>query len=280
MRVINKDHNRLLTVNDPLVIYVFADTHIGSSGFNQELLEHHIEMCRTENAYWVHLGDWVEAIGPLDKRFDIRDTENPIVDQYREAFYLFEPIKDNCIAVLSGNHDEVISHRTGDFILDLSDRLKVPYLGYGGFVKLRAWHSKELFERRRQAQHQITLFLHHGHGMGALLGAKAINLQRLSHKYRADVYIIGHIHTYLAHTDSILTLKHTYNTQRTKIAEEYRHYASCPSYCNGYKSEVSNYAERKALYPQPNGCLRVSISRSLTEISPHIEITPILGGVG
>lgn len=261
MRVIKYVWPRMVTKEDPAVIYVFADTHFGNPGIKYDLLQKHVAQCREENAAWVHLGDWVEGITPKDKRFDIRDCDDPVEDQYNLAYDTFVPIADQCIGVLAGNHDEYIAKTYGNRLKTLAKWLDVPYIGYAGFVNLQL----ESFGARKS----YTLFLHHGHGGGFLLGAKAINLQRLSSKFIADVYLVGHLHTYIQHIDKIIGIKSS-GLRHPKFVEANRYYAMAPSYFDPYVPDNgTNYAEQRALYPQPNGCLRIEINHMYREKNQH-----------
>lgn len=262
MRVIKYDWPRVVGAKNPAVFYIFGDTHFGNPNVDMDLLKKHIEMCRREKAGWFHLGDWCEFIAPNDRRFSIVNPPPSITEQIEQAIDTFWPIKDQCIAVLSGNHEEVIEKNYGSVMsgrTGIAGQLGVPYLGYSGFVRLRLYNNKRLLEKKRQPQKSYTLFLHHGHGMGALLGAKTINLHRMGHKFDADIYFIGHIHTHLYHMDLRKGIR-TWKLRQPTLTSTRRYYASTPSYFDPYiESEKSNYAERKALYPQPMGCLRLQM---------------------
>jgi hypothetical protein len=268
MRVINFDHTRdTLSQQKPIVIYVFSDTHIGHVGADLKKLQHHIQLCKKENAYWIHLGDWCESIGPWDRRFDMTQHRDPIEHQYNYAEKLFRPIMDNGIAILAANHDDTIRRHVGDKVSSLAARLNVPYLGISGFVGVRAWSRKHDIPKRKSASYVFTMFMHHGHGMGRLLGAKSINLQRMSHKFQANLYLIGHIHTHIKHIDEYMGI----NRASTRAGRLYlwrrnRAYASAPGYYSGFIDElneydepVTTYVERQGYYPQPTGCLRIEI---------------------
>lgn len=262
MRVIKYDWPKIISPNKPAVFYIFGDTHFGIPDMNMKLLKKHIEMCRREKAGWFHLGDWCDFISPNDRRYSIDNPQPSITEQIEQAIDAFWPIKDQCVAVLSGNHEEAIEKNYGSVMsgrTGIAGVLGVPYLGYSGFVGLRLYDSKQYLEDKRTPSKSYTLFLHHGHGMGALLGAKTINLHRMGHKFDADIYFIGHIHTYLQHMDLRKGIK-TQSLRQPTLTERRRYYASTPSYFDPYvENEKSNYAERKALYPQPMGCLRMEI---------------------
>jgi hypothetical protein len=271
MRLINVDYDKVIAVNKPMVIYAFSDTHMGNVGFDEKLLKKHIEACRKEDAYWVHLGDWCEAIGPKDKRFDVRVTSNPVLDQYLAIEELFRPIKDRGIAILSGNHDEKIAKDYGDFVGMLSRNLGVPYLGYGGFVNLRLCNTKKRLDTK-SPQKQAIMFIHHGLGAGKMLGSKGNNLQKLSGKFSADIYAVGHVHTYMSHVDSVLGLR-TNHKNILKFHNSKRFYFSCPAYFNAYEEQdVPNYVEKVALQPQTTGCVRIEVSIKLIDGNWELDV--------
>lgn len=240
---------RVNTEEDPTVIYVFADTHFGNQGQDTKLLAKHIQMCHDENAYWVHLGDWVEGITPKDKRHDVRlSSGKTIVQEYHEAYLMFNLIKGKGLGVLEGNHDYVISKTQGDNVEVLADLLETPYLGYGGYIKIKTPIKR------------YQLCIHHGHGVGFLLGAKTINIHRFSHKFKpSDIYLMGHVHTWIQHIDPKQTKK------------GHRYYQIVPSYFNPYDNGLyANYAVRSAVYPQVTGCARIEVGKKVI-IEPVLE---------
>jgi len=225
---------KIKTEDDPCVIYAFTDTHFGNVGQDKKKLARHIQACKDEKAYWIHLGDWVEGITHKDKRDDVRLPSGNMKEEYAEAYQAFLPIKDQGLAILEGNHDSVISSVYGDNVETLAENLNTPYLGYGGYIDIKTPLKK------------ITLLIHHGMGMGFLLGAKAINVHRLSHKFKADVFLMGHVHTDIRH-------QHPFGNKN-------KYYAIVPSYFNPYgNGRGTNYAVRSASYPQVTGCLRIEI---------------------
>ena len=275
----------MVSKKKPAIIYAFADTHFGNPAVDLNLLQQHITLCHKEKAQWLHLGDWIEAITPNDRRFDHRIISDTIEDSWEQARDHFWPIRKQGIAMLSGNHEELVERYYGMRTKTLARELGVPYLGYSGFVSYGLTHHPEYWVSIDGTKHispdkSYTLFLHHGHGMGALLGAKQINLHRMSHKYQADIYLIGHIHTYMQTVDAIIGI-----SRKGVLKDRFRHYASAPSYLKGYvDTSISTYAERKAMYPQPVGCLRLKFWREhpVNEIGKqedkwHVSIEPLLG---
>lgn len=185
--------------------------------------------------------------------------------------------------MLSGNHEELVERYYGMRTRTLARELGVPYLGYSGFVRFRLYTQQKRADERKNPEKAYTLFLHHGHGMGALLGAKTINLHRMSHKFDADIYLIGHIHTFIRHTDACLGV--VIDSATPRFIDKFRMYASAPSYLKGYvDTSISTYAERSAMYPQPCGCLKLKFwhTQLRNEIGKQehkwrVTIEPLLG---
>ena len=212
-------------------LYVMGDTHIGHPNTDMKLLQRHIDMIRKTRIPWVHVGDWVDAIGSDDRRFNIEDHRMSVVESYLDMEELFNPIIPSCVAVLRGNHGSKWSKTEGDMLKIIASRWGVPYLGYQGFVIFNG----------------TKIFMHHGAGGGRKRGAKTIRLNDWAQFIEADVYLQGHTHTYVQFTDEKIT------HARPKI----RHYANTPGYISSYRGK-DGYVEELGLPPQQAGMLKVS----------------------
>lgn len=266
MRVINFDYNKVITKSRPLIVYVFSDTHIGNMGTDEKWLKKNIQMCKNENANWLHLGDWCEAVAPRDKRFDIRTCKNPILEQYDRAIELFEPIKDKGICILTGNHDEKIAKEHGDYVAMVSKRLNIPYMGYATFINFRFW-----IQKRTNPNMNYVVFAHHGYGGGRKIGSKVNNIQDLSGSFDAELYLVGHTHTYNSHKNVIMGICWD-KDNISKLQNRYKRFVICPAYIDGYKEqEVSSYIEKKGYQPQAIGCVRLEFYRVGNKIDVKVE---------
>jgi len=266
----------MVTKNKPAVITVFCDTHFGSGSCNIELIKKHVAMVKKDKSHWIHLGDWIDAITPPDRRFDIRSKHDAVEDSWQQAKRVFAPIAPQCIGILSGNHEEVVERWWGARTRSFAEELGVRYLGYSGFIKYQLSYHKDKREDK-----SYTIFVHHGHGMGQLLGAKMINLHRLSHKFDADIYMVGHIHTHMSTADVMVGI-----SKDGRLKQKHRLYASGPAYLKAYvETNISTYTERSAVYPQPMGCMRLKIWRTapvngvgIAEDKWHTKIESVLEG--
>ena len=217
-------------------LYVLADTHLEHPNTDLRLIKDHIQLIKNSGKPWVHLGDWVDAIGPHDRRFSIKDQRESVVDSYEKMHDLFEPIAPQCIAALRGNHGTSWSRVQGDMVRIICKRWGVPYLGYTGFV---------LFFVSNKS---YKIFMHHGAGGGRKRGAKTIRLNEWAQFVEADIYLQGHTHTYVQFNDEKIL-----PNNRVKV----RHYANATGYIRSYRGH-DNYIEELGLNPQSAGCLKIS----------------------
>lgn len=82
MRVINANWPRMVSKKKPAIVYAFADTHFGNPAVDLDLLQEHINLCKKEKAQWLHLGDWIDAITPNDRRYDSRIIGETLEDSW------------------------------------------------------------------------------------------------------------------------------------------------------------------------------------------------------
>lgn len=117
MEVITKvfSHNRPDTFN----IYPLGDIHAGAAHCAEHDIQRMVEQIKQDKmGYWIGMGDYADAILKDDKRFDIEGLapwvkKDNIVESQREWLKkLFEPIKDKCITLLTGNHEECFDDQT------------------------------------------------------------------------------------------------------------------------------------------------------------------------
>ena len=213
-------------------LYVLADTHLEHPNTDLRLIKNHIAFIKNSGLPWVHLGDWVDAITPDDRRFDVKDERVAVVEAYLNMEELFAPIAPQCIAALRGNHGSKWSKREGDMVKVITKRWGVPYLGYQGFVIFNG----------------TKIFMHHGAGGGRKRGAKTIRLNEWAQFIEADMYLQGHTHTYVQFNDEKILPNNRVKT---------RHYANAPGYIRSYRGH-DNYIEELGLNPQIAGCLKIS----------------------
>jgi len=109
-------------------IALISDTHIGSKKAHITGIQRAVDFVKEKpNRFWIHLGDWIEAITTDDKRYETETTEQPIPDlQAKEAIEIFEPIAEQGICGLLGNHERKLS-KVVNLARNICTGLKIPY---------------------------------------------------------------------------------------------------------------------------------------------------------
>ena len=143
-------------------IIVGSCTHIGSIMCHISGLENLVKyIASKKHTYFIHLGDWLEAIMVDDKRYNQppigkKEQENAIpIKQALEAVKIFKPIKKRIIAGLWGNHERLL-YRYGNLVEDVICKdLDIPYgtevsriiITHKGkpFFNIFAMHGRKLF---------------------------------------------------------------------------------------------------------------------------------------
>jgi hypothetical protein len=182
-------------------IFAFGDIHAGTIHCVEDDVKRKVREIRdTPNSRWIGMGDYAEWITPKDKRFDPASRviapwcrqDNIGEDQTRWIVDLFTPIKDKCIGLLYGNHEDSIRKYNHENVAqNICDRLGVDNLGYSCFVNF-------IFRRNRSAEaHLITGAFTHGSSGAVTEGAKMMALMRFMKAFDADFYAYAHVHDYM-----------------------------------------------------------------------------------
>lgn len=234
-------------------LYCLGDIHAGTI----HCVEKHIirkvnEIKQSPNTYWIGMGDYAEWITPSDKRFDpaqksIADWVEPDNIAHCEVQWLTDllsPIKDKCIGLLYGNHENSIRVWNHDNVQkNLCDALGVDNLGYSAFVKLRFYREKS------NDSHVITGAFTHGSSGAITEGAKLMALMRWMKAMDADIYGYAHIHDYIPKSLSRIT------SNDGKIKSKVSIGATTGSWFRTYtKGIIASYGEQKTYPPCEIGC--------------------------
>lgn len=233
-------------------LYGVGDIHLGSKACDEDKFREDIEKIRRNPyAYWVGIGDYLEAINYTDPRFDpkglARWLENKELDNLAKAqaekfIELVKPIKDKCLHLHTGNHEEVIRRRYHQDIVNyVCMVLNKPFAGYTAFSRLNINYRK--MEHRTRV---LILYSEHGSGGGELPGAKALKLQR-QHGYKeADVYFYGHVHEKM---DLDLVRLAVTHRGALKLLQKPSLGIICGSYLRSYPEGFTAYTEMKSVRP-------------------------------
>ena len=251
-----------VTNPDIFHIYPIGDIHLGAIGCAEQKIEAKVkEIAEQDNAYWIGMGDIIDAITKDDKRFSyggLASWVNPhdiIESQRKRAYELLSPIKDKCICELSGNHEEKAHDIHSDDIgRHICEDLGVPYGGYQCFIALT-------FDRENSNEsHRYIIHAWHGDGAAQTEGARVMRLMRLVNEIEANLYLMGHLHSITLYTPDRLV----YRNGKIKNVELIA--VMTGSWLKGYtqspkdKPLPPNYIEKKGYKPSRIGCPIIHIS--------------------
>lgn len=208
------------------------------------------------------MGDYGECITPSDRRWDIKQIaawveQTNIVESQRVWIRnLLEPIKDKCLGLLEGNHeDDIRLHNSQDIHLDLCRDLGVPNLGFSCFYRL--------FFSCGGKVTTVTCHFSHGSGGAQTEGGKIMRLAKDMNGFEADITAIGHLHDIKINAMPMLYMDDNFN-----IKQKVRVGAITGSWFRAYsKGSYPTYAERKGFTPTNLGC-------------PHFTIRPFYRIIG
>ncbi len=256
---------------DKIDIYPLGDVHAGSIHCNEKAIKSKIQEIKDNpKAYWIGMGDMVDAITKNDKRFDIGglakwvEPDNIIESQRRFIVDLFKPIAPRCLGYLTGNHEEVIhSSADNDISRNICKDLNVPYAGYSCFINLH-------FRRNAGAGRLFTIHAWHGSGAAQQEGARIMRLMRLVNDVRADIYLMGHLHAITKYNPDQLVCTQGRIKSRKLIAVMTGSWLT--TYTQPHEDEHlnSSYGEQKGYKPSRLGCPVIHIfpeSSTFTEES-------------
>jgi predicted phosphodiesterase len=198
MKVIKIDLPRELT---SVELHPFADEHIGDEHCDIKRLMQRIEYVKnTPNAYCILNGDIIDNA----TRTSIGDTYAQVfspMEQLEKAVEIFSPIREKCLCITHGNHENRTYKSEGINLsyllanqLGLDDRYTPTSAVL--FIRLGAYSSgmKESNGSGKIRKVCYTGYVLHGSGGGRKEGGKANRLADMASIIDADFYIHSHTH--------------------------------------------------------------------------------------
>lgn len=251
-------------------LYAVGDIHWGSTGCAEDHFRRTVKEIRNnEHAYWIGMGDYIDAVTHNDKkRFDPKHYEGTryqISDLARlpklqkdELLTEVDSIKDKCLGLIEGNHEWVVPKwNAQDIMWEFVNGIGAPYLGAAGFVRIRVVDDAKVKSDNGNSRYSIVVFAVHGYGGTRLSGADALALGRLVAAVRGvDVYFFGHRHKQIVLPHSQIYLD---RSSPPKIRDVHCVGGMTGSYLKSYVQDQSDYAERSVMPPTVLG-------------SPYVEV--------
>jgi len=237
--------------NTEFHLYPLGDIHAGTKHCAEEKIKAKVkEIEQDPYAIWIGMGDYGEFITGNDPRWDIAVIadwveKDDVTESQREWIVnLFHPIKDKCIGLLEGNHEDAIRlHFKGDVQGHLCKDLEVPNLGYSCFIRL-------IFQRTRSDSQQFKAHFEHGSGGAITEGGKIQRLYRGLTSFSAHIYGMGHVHDVTSRNFPYLDL-----ADNDEIKDLTKAAAITGCWTKTYSQGIrASYSEKKGYPPSRLGC--------------------------
>lgn len=253
--------------HDEFALVPIGDIHLGAKACDADALKATIqEVTCSSGTNWIGMGDYAECIAPGDKRFDLRTIEPrflPKLDDLPNACFeelrgLFGPIKEKCLGLLVGNHEETLRLRQSQDVHGaLCVALGAKNLGYDALIRW-TFRRKGPTQRSRPSSVVLIIFASHSTIAGRRDGGKVNRMQDVSRNFDADLYLFGHGHAQIASRSVELSVP---SSGSPKLKERLRLQCMTGTYRKTYELGTLDYSEKGGYSPVPIG-------------SPVIKITP------
>jgi len=253
---------------DEFYFIPIGDTHLGNRGCEVQRIKDLIDWMKTkENCYWIGMGDYLDCINYTDTRFDpktvepkyLDDLSNCVAYQTEDFIELFQPIKDKCIGLHRGNHEEAIRLRYHfDVMHELYKAWKKPILEDTAVTVLN-------FIRQKRDVKDYKIYSLHGR-VGGRRGGNKINwLEDFIAYFDADIYLMAHAHIKESEIKTQLYIDRAMHVRQKKKV-----LCVTGSFLRGYTEGSSSYVEKWMLPPTDLGVIRLSIKPFKGDI--HVSI--------
>ena len=175
-------------------IHTFADEHIGDEHSDLKRLLARIEYVKnTPNAYCILNGDIIDNA----TKTSIGDTYTQVfspMEQLKKAAEIFAPIREKCLCITHGNHENRSYKNEGinlSYLIAKQLGLEGRYTPTSATIFIRFGEGSRSTNYRKAC---YTIYVLHGSGGGRKEGGKANRLADMASIIDTDIYIHSHTH--------------------------------------------------------------------------------------
>ena len=246
-----------------------GDVHLGHIGCELKKLKELVDwIANKENTYWLGMGDYIDAINYTDPRFDPKtvdisraEMDKIIQIQIEKIIDIFEPIKDKCLGLHRGNHEETIRrHYIYDVVYEMAKEMGLQ----SNQILLDAAITRLKFNRLK-ARHSFDIFSTHGNVGGRKGGIKINRLEDLIGFFDADVYLIAHAHIKASEIKTQL-----YYDNHGNLKQKKKILAVTGAFLKGYEHNQTSYVEKWMYPPTDIGVVKIMFQPETGDI--HISL--------
>lgn len=253
--------------SDELTLAPIGDIQYGSPGCDVEKLQAHIQYGIENDWRFIGMGDYTDPGSPSERKLltqvaaSLHDSTNQVIEDgihnlVVDLAAILRPTDDNrWLAVVEGDHRyDFADGQPSDHLL--ARKLKAPFLGSAGFVRVRFPN----FKRR------LVIWAFHGK-MASASNPTGLTLDfiRKQASFDADIYLMGHAHQlYTLRRDQLFSYK---EGNSFGIGHRDVLFAATGSFLNGWThgSKGANgyprggYVEQGGLSPTPTGAPIITV---------------------
>jgi len=229
----------------------WGDVHWGHPNCDKEKAVSYLEWAEEEDALILLMGDLIENSTRQSVGAGVYEQIQNPDDQIDEMCDVLSPYRHRLAGLLTGNHEERTFKDSGvDPSRHMARVLGVPYLRYGGFIRLYVGGTG------------YTIYATHGATGSATSAGKLNAVQRLAGVADADVYLMGHVHDLACVTSLIQSI----NTRNKTVDMRRRHFVIT----GNFLTYDDSYGQMKNYAPPKIGAPRIRFSDKPNDI--HVSL--------
>ena len=245
--------------------YVIGDAHVGATNCAEDKIKALVKIIKANpNARWLGGGDLTDNVIISDvKRFDptvlppwmlhkrtagevVEGLQDIVGAQKKRLYQLLDPIKDQCLGLVEGNHEyAIMKHHNRDVMTEMCEHFNVPNLTDCAFIRFKFIRKTG---KGAPPTAVVKAFITHGHGGGRTSGAEPNILYRLAADKDCEIVWKGHSHTFALHSPIPMLSMPNRGEVPENATVYYKYAANWGSYLYTYQAGPSTYASR-ANYP-------------------------------
>ena len=236
---------------DKLYLLPWGDIHWGHPTCARDKAEAYLQWAREADARIVLMGDLIENSTKRSVGAGVYEQIINPDDQVAQMCDLLSPYSDLILGMLTGNHEERAYKDSGiDPSRNMARTLGVPYLRYGGFLRIYV------------AGTGYTVYATHGASGAATSGGTLNACKKLASVAAADVYLMGHVHE----LDYAVSLRRYIDTRNKTVKMRRKTFVVT----GNFLEYDDSYSEMKTYEPAKIGAPRIRFSSEEGDV--HVSV--------
>jgi len=232
-----------------MLLVGYGDLHYGSPHHDPATATAVRDWIKTADALWVGMGDFVECATRDSVGAGVYEQVRSPDEQIEDVVPFLRPIREQCIGLIKGNHEERAHKLAGiDPMAIIARELDVPYCG---------WEAWGLITRLPKPDRSWTFYAVHSSAANKSGGLALAWTDRELRKF-ADTDIIFRAHSHDLAYQPVEVLSMTTVGQNPAVEQAERAIVSTGSFL----LRAGSYAAGKAMAPKTGGAIALELAMS------------------